>query len=227
MLPLYTRGIASSPHRLPRESNGDFSPEAILPVTRTQQRSAIWPAVLAQLLTLAAPALFAQTAPAKKPPKAEEKYTPTLSREIHHQILTLPFYSVFDSIVFTLNGGKVTLSGEVLRTNLKENAEAAVKSIEGVSVVIDHIEVLPVSPADDDLRSAVYRALYEDPTLARYAIQAVPSIHIIVKSGNVALEGAVNSESDKTLAGQRAAVPPNVVAVKNNLLVQPKGNAAE
>jgi hyperosmotically inducible periplasmic protein len=191
------------------------------------RRFAIWSAVFAQLLALAAPALLAQAIPAQKPPKADEKRPPSLSREIHHQILVLPFYSVFDSIAFTLDGSKVTLTGQVLRTTLKENAEAAVKSIEGVNVVINHIEVLPVSPTDDDLRRAAYRSLYEDSTLARYAVEALPPIHIIVKNGNVTLEGSVNSESDKTRAGVRAGDAANVISVKNNLLVQPKGGAAE
>jgi hyperosmotically inducible periplasmic protein len=191
------------------------------------RRFAIWPALVAQLLALATPALLAQTTPAQKLPKAEEKHPPSLSREIHHQILVLPFYSVFDSIAFTLDGSKVTLTGQVVRPTLKEHAEAAVKSIEGVSVVINRIEVLPVSPADDDLRRAAYRSLYEDSTLALYAVQAVPSIHILVKNGNVTLEGSVNSVSDKTLAGVRAAAAANVLSVKNNLLVLPKGSAAE
>jgi hyperosmotically inducible periplasmic protein len=187
----------------------------------------IWPAVFAQLLTLTAPVAFAQTAQAQKQAKAEEKHPPSLSQEIHHQILKLPFYSVFDSIAFTLDGSKVTLTGNVLRTTLKEHAEAAIKGIEGVNVVIDRIEVLPVSPADDGLRRAVYRALYEDSTLARYGIPAIPAIHILVKNGAVTLEGSVNSEADKNLAGLRAGAAPNILSVKNNLVVQSKGSAAE
>lgn len=191
------------------------------------RRFAICLAAVAQLLSLATPALLAQTTPGRKPPKAEEIHPPSLSQEIHHQILVLPFYSVFDSIAFTLDGSKVTLIGQVVRPTLKEHAEAAVKSIEGVSVVINRIEVLPVSPADDDLRRAAYRSLYEDSTLALYAVQTVPSIHILVKNGNVTLEGSVNSVSDKTLAGVRAGAAANVLSVKNNLLVLPKGSAAE
>lgn len=188
------------------------------------RRTQIWPALLALLAVLAAPTLPAQTASAQKP---EERAPSGLSREIHHQILVLPFYSVFDFIAFTLDGNKVTLSGQVARRNLKAHAEAAVKSIEGVGVVVNNIEVLPVSPADDDLRRAVYRALYEDPTLARYATQNVPPIHIIVKNANVALEGSVESLSDKNLAALRAGGVANVLSVKNNLVVHPKGIAAE
>jgi len=191
------------------------------------RRIGICLALLLVVSAFAAPSSPAQSTPAKKPPKLEDKYPSSLSREIHHQILVLPFYSVFDSITFTLDGSKVTLNGQVLRHNLKENAEAAVKSIEGVSTVINLIEVLPASPADDDLRRSVYRAIYEDSTLERYAVQAVPPIHIIVKNGNVALEGSVNSLSDKNLAALRAGGVASVLSVKNNLVVQPKGSAAE
>jgi hyperosmotically inducible periplasmic protein len=165
--------------------------------------------------------------PAKKAVASEEAPNATLLREIHHQILVLPFYSVFDSIKFSLEGHRVTLTGQVLRRNLKEHAEAAVKSIEGVDVVVNQIEVLPPSPADDDLRDAVYRALYEDSTLARYAIQNIPPVHIIVKNGVVALEGSIDSVSDKNLAATRAGSVANVSAVRNNLVVRPPGGTPE
>jgi len=191
------------------------------------RRIQFWPGILALFLALATPFLPAQTESAKKSTKPEEKTPFSLSREIHHQILMLPFYSVFDAIAFTLDGNKVTLTGQVVRPTLKEQAEAAVRSIEVVSTVVNQIEVLPASSTDDDLRRAVYRALYEDPTLARYAAQAVPSIHIVVKNGNVSLEGSVISASDKDLAALRAGSVANVLSVKNNLVVQAKGSAAE
>jgi hyperosmotically inducible protein len=109
--------------------------------------------------------------------------------------------------------------GQVVRPTLKSDAEAAVKSIEGVTGVENNIEVLPTSPMDDQLRRAVYRAIYGEPALSRYALSAVPSIHIIVKNGNVALEGVADNETDKNLAGLRANGVPNVFSVKNNLVV--------
>jgi hyperosmotically inducible protein len=169
--------------------------------------------------------ISAQSTPNQQ--KSDDRYSFALSREIHHQILVLPFYSVFDSINFTVEGGKVTLTGRVVRRTLKEHAEAAVRSIEGVTVVVNQIEVLPTSPSDDDLRDAIYRVIYEDPTLARYAIQKIPPIHIIVDNGNVALEGSVDSASDKHLAATRASSVANVRSVKNNLMVHPKESAAK
>jgi osmotically-inducible protein OsmY len=174
-------------------------------------------------LILAAPFAQAQHPAAVKPaasaPKPEE---PQLSHEIRHQLFVLPYYSVFDYIAFKLDGDKVTLTGYVLRPTLRANAEAAVKSLEGVSSVKNLIEVLPKSPSDDDSRRAVYRAIFEDSTLQRYAVSEVPVVHIILRNGEVTLEGAVASEAEKNLASTRAGGVPGVSAVKNNLSVRPK-----
>ena len=185
----------------------------------------LWLAIPALLFALAAPRAGSQTGGPKGAAKGEENSN--LFREIHHQILVLPYYSVFDTIRFTLEGHKVTLTGQVLRRTLKEHAEGAIRSIEGVDVVVNQIEVLPASPGDDELRRAVYRALYEDGTLARYATQNVPPVHIIVKNGSVALEGYVDSLSDKNLAGARAAAVTNLGGIKNDLVVRAKEAAAE
>lgn len=151
--------------------------------------------------------------------RSEEKYRERLAKEVRHQLVMLPWYSVFDNLAFRVDGDKVTLNGQVTRPVLKSDAETAVKSIEGVASVTNDIEVLPVSPMDDQLRRALFRAIYGDPGLQRYAIQAIPSIHIIVKNGNVTLEGVVDNEMDKNLAGLRANQVPNVFSVKNNLVV--------
>jgi len=173
------------------------------------------------------PLVCGQASGPPKTRKTEERYSSSLSREIHQQLLLLPYYSVFDSIAFTLDGGKVILTGQVVRPTLKTDAEATVKNLEGVTAVVNNIEVLPASPADDEVRRAVYRAIFEDSTLAHYAVQAVPPIHIIVKNGTVTLDGLVGTVSDKNLAAARASTVANVGGVKNNLVVQPRGNTAE
>jgi hyperosmotically inducible periplasmic protein len=155
----------------------------------------------------------------EKPQRGEPKNRQTLYKEVRHQLVMLPWYSVFDNLAYQVEGDKVTLYGQVTRPTLKSDAEAAVKSIEGVSSVVNNIEILPPSPMDDQLRRAVYRAIYGDSGLSRYSVQAVPSIHIIVKNGNVTLEGAVDNETDKNLAYMRASQVPNVFSVKNNLVV--------
>ena len=162
-----------------------------------------------------------------KPISAQVKDSSPLAREVHRQLLTLPFYSVFDNIGFSLEGNKVTLDGQVLRWSLKKNAEAEIKSIEGIDVVVNRIEVLPALASDDELRRSIYRSIFEDSTLSRYAVQAVPSIHIIVKNGDVALEGTVGTAADKTLATARTNAVANVRSIKNNLIVQAKTGGGE
>ena len=159
--------------------------------------------------------------------KSEIKSASPLAHEIRHQLAALPFYSVFDSIAFTLDGKKVTLTGQVLRATLKRNAVEAIKSLEGVDTVVDQIEVLPNSASDDELRRGGYRAIFETAELAPYAAQTAPPIHIVVKNGNVALEGTVKSAADKNLAGTRASSVANVVNVKNNLNVHASQAPAE
>ncbi len=155
----------------------------------------------------------------EKKQRSEAKYREKLYKEVRHQLVMLPWYSVFDNLAYQVDGDKVTLYGQVTRPVLKSDAETAVKSIEGVASVVNSIEVLPLSPMDDQLRRALYRAIYGDPGLSRYSIQAVPSIHIIVKNGSVTLEGVVDNETDKNLANLRANQVPNVFSVKNNLAV--------
>jgi len=174
-------------------------------------------------LLLFAASLPAQHTTSPKSAKSDTKpEEPQLAREIRHQLFVLPYYSVFDYIAFTLDADKVTLTGYVLRPTLKANAEGAVKSLEGVSSVKNLVEVLPKSPSDDELRRAVYRSIFEDSTLQRYASMEVPAIHIILRNSEVKLEGVVLTEAEKSLATTRAASVSGVSGVKNNLAVRPK-----
>ncbi|HMD07895.1 MAG TPA: BON domain-containing protein [Candidatus Acidoferrum sp.] len=150
----------------------------------------------------------------------EPKSQQVLTKEVRHVLVMLPYYSVFDNLGYRVEGDKVILEGQVVRPSLKPDAEAVVKNIAGVATVVNDIEVLPPSPMDDKLRRAVYRAIYGNPALSRYGYSAVPSIHIIVKNGNVTLEGVVDSDSDKNIANIRANGVPNVFSVKNNLRVE-------
>lgn len=143
-----------------------------------------------------------------------------LVRQVRHELVMLPYYGVFDNLVYRVEGSKVVLLGQVTRPTLKSDAERVVKDIEGVESVENRIEVLPLSTHDDQIRRATYRAIYGKTGLDRYALQAVPPIHIIVKSGNVTLEGVVGSEADKNLAGIAANGVSGVFSVTNNLRVE-------
>ena len=143
-----------------------------------------------------------------------------LNREVRHELVMPPYYGVFDNLAYRVDGSTVTLEGQVSRPTLKSDAEKVVKDIEGVERVVNNIEVLPVSPNDDRLRLALYRAIYGDTQLSRYGLQAIPPIHIIVKNGNVTLEGVVANEGDKNIANVRANGVSGVFSVKNNLRVE-------
>jgi len=146
--------------------------------------------------------------------------TERIIREVRHELVMLPYYGVFDNLAYRVDGSTVTLMGQVTRPTLKSDAENVVKRIEGVEQVKNEIEVLPVSPDDNRIRRAVFRAIYSDPTMDRYAIQAVPPIHIIVKNGHVTLVGVVATEADKNIAGIRANGVPGAFSVTNDLRVE-------
>ena len=160
-----------------------------------------------------------------------------VAKKVRHELAMLPFYSVFDNLQFSLEGDHtVILSGQTIRPTIKSGAENVVKRVEGVTRVINNIEVLPLSPFDYRIRRAEFRAIYSQPALSRYALQAgvgVPfldlrsttlsgvnlPIHIIVKNGHVTLVGVVASTMDKTVAGIAANAVPNVFSVENDLQV--------
>jgi hyperosmotically inducible protein len=143
-----------------------------------------------------------------------------IAKEVRHELVMLPYYNVFDNLAFKVDGSTVTLLGQVTRPTLKADAGRVVKGIEGVERVVNKIEVLPVSPNDERIRAAVYRAIYGHTALNRYGLQAVPPIHIIVNNGNVTLEGVVASEADKNIANVQANSVSGVFSVKNNLRVE-------
>jgi hyperosmotically inducible protein len=148
------------------------------------------------------------------------KTTKTLPEAVQHTLATLPYYNLFDNLAFRVDGTTVTLTGEVTLPVLKDDAAYAVKHVEGVTDVVNRIEILPLSPTDDRLRMAVYRAIYGAPSLAdRYGFQASPGIHIIVKNGVVKLEGVVANQMDRQIAFMSASGVVGAFQVVNDLQV--------
>ena len=143
-----------------------------------------------------------------------------LEKRVRHELVMLPYYSVFDNLEYKVEGYKVTLSGQVTRPSLRTEAEAVVKKIEGVEEVVNNIEVLPVSFHDDRIRRATFRAIYGQTSLNRYALQAVPPIHIIVKRGQLTLEGVVANPTEKNIAEMQAKSGSGAFTITNNLRVE-------
>ena len=143
-------------------------------------------------------------------------------REVRHELVTLPYYGVFDWLEFVVQpDNTVVLRGQAVRPTTKSDAESRVKNIEGVSRVVNEIEVLPLSPNDDRLRRALYRTIYgTNSPLFRYATQAVPPIHLIVRNGRATLKGVVANKADANLAYIRARGVPGLFEVKNELQIE-------
>lgn len=157
------------------------------------------------------------------PPKGSQNYEAWLHQEVRHRLLLLPWYTVFDQLAYSVNGYTVTLTGAVVNPTLKSDAQNAVKRIEGVEKVVNEIRILPNGPMDNQIRRAEYRKIYSQPSLFRYGIGNLQSIHILVENGHVTLTGFVDSAADKNAAGIQANSVPNVFSVKNDLIVQNPG----
>jgi hyperosmotically inducible protein len=169
------------------------------------------------MLLLAAPTLmFASSSPAA-PPLGESA---RLEEMVRHELASLSYYGVFDSLSFRVDAGQVTLTGQVTQTVVKEDAERAVKKLPGVRNVISQIEVLPLSRMDDQIRRGIYYAVYAYGPLERYGSGSEPAIRILVKNGNVTLKGVVASAIDRAMVYQRANSVPGVFSVTNNLLIE-------
>lgn len=159
----------------------------------------------------------AQSAPSNETlsPEALSK----LANKVRHELVMLPYYDVYDNLYFRIDGRTVTLLGQTPNPSTKSTAGNAVKHIEGVEKVVNNIEVLPPSSADQRIRRATYQAIYSYGPLFKYSHAPVPPIHIIVKGGRVTLEGIVDSESDKQMAGIQANQVPGTFQITNNLRV--------
>jgi len=141
-----------------------------------------------------------------------------LERDVRHALNSLAFYGVFDDLSFSIDdAGTVTLDGQVMQYALRNSAVNAVKHLPGVVRVEDKIEVLPLSPFDNNIRIRAYYAIFGHPALSRYAINARPPIRILVKNGNITLAGVVNNELDRTLVYNRIRALPGAFTVTNEL----------
>jgi hyperosmotically inducible protein len=167
------------------------------------------------LIALGLPSILCGQTPRQASPQGVER----IAREVRHQLIMLPYYNVFDDLKFTVKGYDVILMGQVTNPTLKKDAERAVKTVEGVENVDNQIEVLPNSGIDDQLRLRLYRAIYGYPSMEKYAMPVIKPIRIIVKNGQVTLEGVVDNESDKNVAGIQANTVSGVFHVTNNLVV--------
>jgi|WetSurMetagenome_2_1015567.scaffolds.fasta_scaffold468424_1 hyperosmotically inducible periplasmic protein len=178
---------------------------------------------LAFALNLVVMTVWAEAHQNSNPDQGKTVAPPILSPledAVRHELMMLPYYGVFDNLTFRVDGDKVELSGQVRQPTLAIDAKRAVERVKGVSQVVNHIEVLPLSSFDDRIRLMTYRKIYGDSAMTLYWFQPVPPIRIIVKSGNVTLEGSVSRSMDKVIANMDANQVLGVFSVTNNLKVQ-------
>jgi BON domain-containing protein len=166
--------------------------------------------IFAMLLLAIAPAVAS----------AQRVTNPQLAKKVRHELVMLPYYGVFDNLAYSINGGTVTLYGQVVRPSTRSDAEHSVKKIAGVTRVVNNIKVLPLSSFDDRIRAATYRSIARTGGLYRYLQGVNPSLHIVVNNGHVALEGVVSHSGDRNLAYIAANQVPGVFSVQNNLRVE-------
>ena len=166
--------------------------------------------IFAMLLLAVAPAIA----------RAQGATNPQLAKKVRHELVMLPYYGVFDNLAYSINGGQVTLYGQVVRPTTRSDAERRVKKIAGVTHVENNIKVLPLSSFDDSIRAATYRSIARMGGLYRYLQGVNPSLHIVVDRGHVALEGVVSNSGDRNLAYIAANRVPGVFSVQNNLRIE-------
>jgi hyperosmotically inducible protein len=143
-----------------------------------------------------------------------------IARKVRHELVMIPQLTAFDNLSYKVEDGTVILTGEVRNGFIKDEAAARIRGIAGVEKIDNRIEILPASFNDDRIRREEAFAIFGYGSLSRYTNGVIPSIRIIVKNGNVSLEGVVDNTMDKNLAGIRANDVPGVFSVRNNLVVE-------
>ena len=151
-----------------------------------------------------------------------EDVTPTqIVAQARHDILTYPWFTIFDWITLEIQGDRLIVNGQVTLPSKKQDIGNFLAHVKGVADLEDNLEVLPTSEYDDSLRVAIARAIYNDPYFIHYH-QALPSIHIIVKNGNVTLEGVVANQLDRAKAETDARLAATYFNFTDNLQIESK-----
>jgi hyperosmotically inducible protein len=172
------------------------------------------------LIALAPQALMARTGNSVTDSDNKETNESRLSRQVRSKLVRLPYYGVFDDLAFSIDGSRVTLHGQVVQASTRYDAERSVAKIEGVTQVVNRIQVLPLSGFDDSIRVNTYRAIQNSGGLFRYFMGTNPSLHIVVNHGHVTLTGVVSNKMDQRLAYMAARGVPGVFSVTNHLKVE-------
>ena len=171
-----------------------------------------------KVLAVAAALVLSASAAVAAPATEQAAEQTQLAKKVRKELVTLPWYGVFDNLAYEIDGSTVKLYGQVVQPSTRRDAERRVSKLKGVERVVNNIEVLPLSSFDDSIRARTYRALFGwNSPLFRYGRGVNPSIHIVVNGGRVTLEGVVSNEGDRRLAYILANGVSGTFAVTNNL----------
>jgi len=151
--------------------------------------------------------------------RADDVSAPQILEQARHAIVMYFAYGIFDNVELAVHDGTLTVSGQVTQPFKKTDMGRLLERVKGVAALQNNLEVLPLSNFDDRLRLQLARAIYGDPYFIHYANQALPPIHIIVKNGDVTLEGVVASTMDRTKADMDALRAGLSFSVVNNLQI--------
>ncbi|HEX8354197.1 MAG TPA: BON domain-containing protein [Pyrinomonadaceae bacterium] len=177
--------------------------------------------ILNRVAALAAAVVIAASAASVAAAAPTEQAGEQLAKKVRKELVTLPWYGVFDNLAYQIDGSTVTLSGQVVQPSTRKDAERRVRRLAGVERVVNNIEVLPLSSFDDGIRVSAYRTLFGwNSPLFRYGRGTNPSIHIVVERGHLTLEGVVSTEGDRRLANMLVNSIPGVFSVTNNLVAE-------
>jgi osmotically-inducible protein OsmY len=152
--------------------------------------------------------------------RAEDVTPNQILEKARKAIVTYPFYTIFDNVALEADGNTLIVSGQVSEPYKKDDIGRFLTHVKGVAELENNLEVLPTSNYDDELRLAIARAIYNDPYFIQYRNQALPPIHIIVKNGNVALEGVVANQLDRAKAENDARFAATFFSLTDNLRVE-------
>lgn len=156
---------------------------------------------------------------------AQERKNLQVFNDVARQVQRYVYFTIFDDVSASIDGGTVTLTGRVTMPYKKDEIGNRVARVAGVTQVVNRIEVLPVSISDDRLRRSIARSIYGNPSFWHYASMVNPPIHIIVEHGRVTLTGVVQDNVERMLA-RSLATGFDAFAVKNELKTEAEARAA-
>jgi hyperosmotically inducible protein len=153
---------------------------------------------------------------------AEDVTPRQIGEQARKDIVTYPWFTIFDWITLDVQGERLIVNGQVTQPYKKQDIGNFLAHVKGVADLENNLEVLPTSEYDDSLRMAIARAIYNDPYFIHYGNQALPPIHIVVKNGNVTLEGVVLNQLDRAKADADARLAATFFNFTDNLQIESK-----